>query len=238
MDKYSTLDIPEAKEPEAKEPEAPAKDETPPPAKAPDVVPKARFNEVYAQWKAQEREAASLAERLAAIEARLQATPQKDEEPDVTEDPSGWKAWYARQNSRPQAAQQVASQQPVQPQQNTDVLVEAARMVWPDYDQVVESQLSKMDVTTQQRIMTSKNPPAEVYRWAKSQIETREEARDNMTFEGGSLEGDAFFEKDGKITPDEQAIADRFGMTEKEWRGHKKAIAKDRARMFGGKTSW
>jgi len=222
----STLEIPEVEEPQAEE-KATTEEEAQPPKEQPPVVPLARFNEVYAQWRNKEREAASLEARLAAVEQRLQSASQQEEEPDPAEDASAWKAWYARQQTKAPPAPSSPPPQPQAPQVD-ETLIEMARMVWPDYDQVVNSQLARLqaDPAAQQRIMASKNPPAEVYRWAKSQVDQREHAKENMAFERGLLEGDEFFENDGGLAPEEKKMAEQFGMTEKESRIREMEAAK------------
>lgn len=223
-----TFEIPEEEEaaPQEQEPTS----EPPKPIKE-ESVPLARFNEVYAQWKSKEREAASLEERLSALEQRLSTSAQPEPEPDPSEDPDAWKDWYKKQ------AAPREEPKPQQQKKEDNTMVEVARMMWSDYDQVVGQYIPQIsnNEAIQRQIMNSSNPPAEVYRLAKAHLEGQQSAKE-MNFESPSMEGDEFFEKEtDKLAPEERAMAERFGMTEKEWKGHKKAIAKDRSRMFGGK---
>jgi hypothetical protein len=213
-------------------------------------VPQDRFNDVYGQLQATRTSRDQLVGQVDKLNQELVSLRQEHEraslgpEPDVIDDPDGWKAWQKKtlELEAKKVAQPTPDPTPTQPTQpNTGgehPSVSAAKALYPDYQEVIQTAIPAIeaDPVKKEAIMGAENPAVAAYLYGK-ELQKMKQPDPPVTVDN-SGEGEAdIFEKPDELTAEEEMMRDKFGMSKEQWIGQKKGIEADRARLYNIRTN-
>ena len=205
-----------------------------------------RFNQIYGQMKHYERQLAAHNEQIAKkdqdVEAmrahqqqlteamnKLAAISLQNSKPDPIDDPEGYENWLTAKikseiapvSAPPEPVKTV--QKPEKPDMTRYTMMEGVvAETYPDYyDKIgVVNEALKTDPTLGDRIWNTSNPYLEAYKLS-SEIAAEKAAQRSATISQVSVEGATTMtanpKKDSNLTEDQKRVADKLGVSHKDY---------------------
>jgi len=207
-----------------------------------------RFKEIYGKMKVFERQIAEgeetnkeMAEHNKALSDALERLGKVEDgiaesnRPDPLHDPEAHEKWLEEKITRKVLKDTKPAVQST-PTPAKDPFIDAQEKVlaevYPDYYEHADVAMADMkgDVLLQKEILGAANPPLAAYKYSIAKKE-RADANRNTGLDQGHVEGGEFSPGrpgGGELTPAEKKAAEKFGISHKDYKAQKDAIASGR----------